>query len=160
MSLPALTALSRGAGVQSTTLALLGVDGALPRLDVAIFADTGWEPAAVYARLDRLTPVLTAVGIPLHRVSAGDLRADALDSAHRFVSIPYYTSASPVAAAAARPAGSGTETRVCGAGGAAGTTAAVSPGADAPGSTRLRDDRKPRSGSRPPEVGHHLRMMA
>ncbi len=87
-----ITVLSLGAGVQSTTLALMAAEGALPgyRVDCAIFADTGWEPAAVYAHLDRLEAALTAAGISLHRVSSGDLRADALDPAHRYASIPYF----------------------------------------------------------------------
>ena len=45
---PALRLLSLGAGVQSTTLLLLAAEGRLPTPDAAIFADTGWEPAAVY----------------------------------------------------------------------------------------------------------------
>lgn len=46
--------LSLGAGVQSTTLALMAQNGALDKLDCAIFADTGDEPADVYAHLERL----------------------------------------------------------------------------------------------------------
>lgn len=76
---PTLTALSLGAGKQSTTLALLAVEGVLRKPDVAIMADTGWEPRAVYDHLDRLTSVLTGAGIPVEIVSKGDLRADALD---------------------------------------------------------------------------------
>ena len=91
----AMTVLSLGAGVQSTTLALLAVSGELPRSDVAIFADTGWESTDTYAHLDRLQPVFAGAGIPLRRVSAGDLRADALDPAHRFASIPYFTRRAP-----------------------------------------------------------------
>lgn len=86
----ALVALSLGAGVQSTTLALLAVEGVLPKPDVAIFADTGWEPAAVYAHLDRLELTLADVGIHLLRVSNGNLRADAIDPAHRYASVPYF----------------------------------------------------------------------
>lgn len=85
-----LTLLSLGAGVQSTTLALLSAEGRLPRLDGAIFADTGNEPAAVYTHLDRLEHELAAAGIPLYRVSRGDLIADSLDPGHRFASIPYF----------------------------------------------------------------------
>jgi hypothetical protein len=84
---PTLRALSLGAGVQSTTLALLAEAGDLPTPDVAIFADTGWEPAAVYAHLDALT---AAVSFPVLRVSAGDLRADALNPGHRYASVPYF----------------------------------------------------------------------
>ncbi len=76
---PGLTVLSLGAGVQSTTLALMSVEGILPRVDVAIFADTGWEPRAVYDHLDRLDATLTAAGIPLTRISNGNLRADTLN---------------------------------------------------------------------------------
>ena len=47
-----LRVLSLGAGVQSTTLALLAVRGEIgPMPDCAIFADTGWEPRAVYEHL-------------------------------------------------------------------------------------------------------------
>lgn len=51
---PRLRVLSLGAGVQSSTLALMSARGDLPRLDYAVFADTGWEPARVYAWLDWL----------------------------------------------------------------------------------------------------------
>jgi len=87
---PTMVALSLGAGVQSTTLALLAVEGVLPKPDVAIFADTGWEPAAVYTHLDRLEAVLGGFGIPLLKVSNGNLRADAIDPAHRYASVPYF----------------------------------------------------------------------
>lgn len=40
-----------GAGVQSTTLALMAARGDVPAPDCAIFADTGDEPAAVYEHL-------------------------------------------------------------------------------------------------------------
>ena len=44
-----LRSLSLGAGVQSTTVALMAAHGEIgPLPDCAIFADTGWEPQAVY----------------------------------------------------------------------------------------------------------------
>lgn len=50
-----LRALSLGAGVQSTTIALLAAHGEIgPMPDCAIFADTGWEPRAVYDHLEWL----------------------------------------------------------------------------------------------------------
>ena len=65
----ALTVLSLGAGVQSSTLLLMAEAGEIePRPDAAIFADTGWEPAAVYQHLDWLE---TQTSIPIHRVSNG-----------------------------------------------------------------------------------------
>lgn len=82
--------LSLGAGVQSTTLALLACDGQLPGLDAAIFADTGWEPKAVYEQVDRLEAELNRVNIPLYRVSNGNLREDAINPTHRYASIPWF----------------------------------------------------------------------
>ncbi len=91
MPAPAIRVLSLGAGVQSTVLALMACDGTLPGLDAAVFADTGWEPPAVYEQVDRLAAELARVDIPLYRVSSGNLRADTLDPGHRFVSVPYFT---------------------------------------------------------------------
>lgn len=88
---PTLRLLSLGAGVQSSTLLLLAAAGDLPRLDGAIFADTGWEPQAVYDHLDRLErEVAIPAGIPIMRVNAGNIRADALDPRNRFASMPLY----------------------------------------------------------------------
>jgi hypothetical protein len=88
---PALQVLSHGAGVQSTALLILAARGVFGRLDAAVFADTGWEPAATYAHLDRLgREVAAPAGIPLIRVTAGHIRAAALDPAHRFASMPLY----------------------------------------------------------------------
>lgn len=70
--------LSLGAGVQSTTLLLMALAGEVtPLPDAAIFADTGWEPAAVYDHLAWCEQQM-AGRIPLYRVSGGDLRADVL----------------------------------------------------------------------------------
>lgn len=84
---PDLVVLSLGAGVQSTTLALLAADGTLPRPDVAIFADTGWEPRAVYEHLDRLE---AALPFPVLRVQKGNLRDDMLGEGRRFAAIPAF----------------------------------------------------------------------
>lgn len=70
-----ITVLSLGAGVQSTTVLLMAEHGEIERPVEAVFADTGWEPRAVYAHLDWLR---TQTTIPITTVAAGDLRADAL----------------------------------------------------------------------------------
>lgn len=62
---PRLRVLSLGAGVQSTTLALMAARGDIEAPDCAIFADTGWEPSAVYRHLDWLE---TQLPFPIHRV--------------------------------------------------------------------------------------------
>lgn len=70
-----LRVLSLGAGVQSSTLALMMAKGEIPPADHAIFADTHAEPQIVYDYLEYLTPLLP---FPVHIVSQGDLGADFL----------------------------------------------------------------------------------
>jgi hypothetical protein len=70
------TFLSLGAGVQSSTLALMAAHGEVtPMPDAAIFADTQAEPASVYKWLDWLEPQLP---FPVHRVTRGDMTAESL----------------------------------------------------------------------------------
>lgn len=73
-----LKVLSLGAGVQSTTLLLMSCLGELPLLDAAVFADTQWEPKAVYDHLEKLTVFAAKAGIPVHRVTGGNLRDESL----------------------------------------------------------------------------------
>jgi hypothetical protein len=87
---PSIRTLSLGAGVQSTVLLLMALDGTLPELDCAIFADTGWEPAKVYRHLDLISAKAEEAGVPVLRVSNGDLRSDALNPGHRYASVPYF----------------------------------------------------------------------
>lgn len=73
---PKLRVLSLGAGVQSTTLALMAARGEIgPMPDCAIFADTRAEKASVYAHLDWLETVLPFPVIRVSRagLSLGDL---------------------------------------------------------------------------------------
>lgn len=83
--------LSLGAGVQSSTLALMIAHGEVPMVDAAIFADTQWEPQSVYQWLDWLEQQLP---YPVHRVTAGSIRADILSKSNttggRFASIPWH----------------------------------------------------------------------
>lgn len=75
---PRLRVLSLGAGVQSTTLALMAARGEIgPMPDCAIFADTQSEPAGVYRHLEWLVKELP---FPVHRVTAGSLRQELLDA--------------------------------------------------------------------------------
>ncbi len=86
----AVRVFSCGAGVQSTAITLLVRDGILERPDHVAFADTGWEPARVYTQLDRIEAVFTALEVPVHRVTAGNLRQDASDPRRRFAAIPFH----------------------------------------------------------------------
>jgi hypothetical protein len=86
--------ISLGAGVQSTTLILLAMRGLLgfgTMPEGAIFADTGWEPAAVYQHLRWLQ---MQDRIPVHIVSAGNIRRDALNmmAGTRSASLPFHLS--------------------------------------------------------------------
>src|SRR5262249_27028991 len=76
---PMIRVLSLGAGVQSTTVLLMSCKGVLPKLDAAVFADTQWEPQAVYKHLAWLEVEAKGYGIPILRGTRGDLRADALE---------------------------------------------------------------------------------
>lgn len=87
--------LSLGAGVQSTTIYLLTMDGELDvRFDGAVFADTQDEPDAVYRHLEWLESL---GGPPIHRVTAGSLGRDLVEGTRvttygkRFASIPAFT---------------------------------------------------------------------
>ena len=83
--------LSLGAGVQSTTVALLAVHGEIEKPEHAIFADTGWEPQEVYDHLQWLTPILEDAGIHVHTVKKGNIREDALNGGTTFQSMPLYS---------------------------------------------------------------------
>lgn len=71
-----LRVLSLGAGVQSTTLALMAAHGEIePMPDCAIFADTQAEPAGVYAHLRWLMSP-NVLPFPVHIVTAGSLATE------------------------------------------------------------------------------------
>jgi len=74
-----LRVLSLGAGVQSSVLALMAAKGLVTKPDVAIFADTQWEPQSVY---DHLQWLKEEVGdaFPIYTVTLGDIRAKTLQT--------------------------------------------------------------------------------
>ena len=86
--------LSLGAGVQSTTIYLMILDGELDiPLNAAVFADTQEEPDQVYRHLDWLRSL---GGPPIITVTVGKLGDDLISgkngTGHRFASIPAFTS--------------------------------------------------------------------
>tara|TARA_Y100000592_G_C5393612_1_gene279479 strand:- start:52 stop:882 length:831 start_codon:yes stop_codon:yes gene_type:complete len=91
MSMKNLRVLSLGAGVQSSTLALMIEKGEVPMVDAAIFSDTYGEPQAVYNWLDWLEKQLS---FPVYRVARGNLKQDMLDATvgkYKFISVPLFT---------------------------------------------------------------------
>ena len=85
-----LTVISLGAGVQSSTMAIMAAKGDFPSVDCAIFADTGNEPKMVYKYLELLKKILP---YPVHIVSKGDIMKDMLNAKDNtnFVVAPYFT---------------------------------------------------------------------
>lgn len=87
-----LNIISLGAGVQSSTMALMAACGEItPMPDCAIFADTGAEPAGVYKWLDWLE---TQLPFPVYRIMHKDgLRENIIQSiaGARFAGAPFFT---------------------------------------------------------------------
>ncbi|MGI9142685.1 MAG: hypothetical protein ACR2IJ_05795 [Fluviibacter sp.] len=75
-----LRILSLGAGVQSSTLALMAARGEIDPIDAAIFADTQAEPEHVYRWLDQLEVCVNECefAYPIFRVTTGNLSEDSL----------------------------------------------------------------------------------
>lgn len=85
-----LRVLSLGAGVQSTTLALMILDGLLPPIDTAIFADTHREPESVYKHLWWLAERFHDSAVPLLIVTYRDLGTEALAVERRSGGLPVF----------------------------------------------------------------------
>ena len=85
-----LTVISLGAGVQSSTMAIMAAKGDFPPVDCAIFADTGYEPKAVYTYLEFLKKILP---YPVYLVEKGNIRDDMLAAkgTTNFVVAPFFT---------------------------------------------------------------------
>ena len=91
---PRLRVLSLGAGVQSTTMALMaahGEFGVMP--DFALFADTGAEPPSVYQHLEWLTSP-NVLPFPVRILKERNLLEDARkglnSTGHRWAAIPWF----------------------------------------------------------------------
>ena len=86
--------LNLGAGVQSTTLYLMFMQGVIkPQIDYAIFADTGEEPEAVYRHIEWIQSLN---GPPIMVRSKGKLGDDliagkASRGSTQFMDIPFFT---------------------------------------------------------------------
>jgi len=89
--------ISLGAGVQSTTMLLMTAHGEItPKPKYAIFADTKWEPKAVYEHLNWLKNEVAKYGIEVIITSKNEqgLKGavyDYINGSSKFVAIPFYT---------------------------------------------------------------------
>jgi 3'-phosphoadenosine 5'-phosphosulfate sulfotransferase (PAPS reductase)/FAD synthetase len=92
--------LNLGAGVQSTTILRMSIKGEIEKPDHVIFADTGWEPKAVYAHLKVLEQEMKDNDINFYKVSCNrNIKEDALmatvrglkKNGQRYANLPFYT---------------------------------------------------------------------
>ena len=89
-----LRVISLGAGVQSTCMYLMAVEGDLPNPDMAIFADTQSEPLETMAHLKWLQDTFGHI-IPIKIATRGSLRDDVIESTKpdgkHFANVPFWT---------------------------------------------------------------------
>jgi len=89
------TYLSLGAGVQSSALLVLAcTDDRVPKPDIAVFADTGDEPAWVYEYLEVLKEFAEPYGVEVVVAQKGVLSEWVIDrqkAGKRFVTVPLFT---------------------------------------------------------------------
>tara|TARA_Y100001937_G_C7058302_1_gene302497 strand:+ start:74 stop:880 length:807 start_codon:yes stop_codon:yes gene_type:complete len=86
-----LRVLSLGAGVQSSTLALMVEKGEIPMVDCGIFADVGAEPKTVY---DWLKYLKKQVSYPIYTVQWRNLKDDIINASkglHNDFDAPFFT---------------------------------------------------------------------
>jgi len=86
-----LRVLSLGAGVQSSTLALMIEKGEVPMVDCAIFSDVGAEPQKVYDWLEYLK---TQLSYPVHTVQWRNLKEDIISASkgeYKGFTAPYFS---------------------------------------------------------------------
>jgi hypothetical protein len=83
-----LRVLSWGAGLASTTVGVMSVLGDLPRLNLILFCDLGWERRATYEVVEFYTDWFRRCGIETKVLKTGDIRRQ---GAEEHIHIPFYT---------------------------------------------------------------------
>ena len=83
---------SFGGGIQSWTMFAMSCNGDLPKLDGAIFADTGWERQGTYDCVEFAQKMGAEHGIPLHVVQWGNIKEDMINNTGegRRPGMPFY----------------------------------------------------------------------
>lgn len=66
--------LSLGAGVQSSVMLMMAIDGDIERPDHVLFADTGWEPPWTLNHVVWLAEQCRIAGIPFHKVQDASIQ--------------------------------------------------------------------------------------
>lgn len=89
-----LEILSLGGGIQSSTIFLMSCRGELPKLDAAVFADTGWELPETYTTICFLAAEGSKSGVPVYIESQGNIKTDTLagvnSTGQLFATMPFF----------------------------------------------------------------------
>jgi hypothetical protein len=85
-----LITTSWSGGIPSTGLLAGAIDGILPPVDLAIFADTGAETQTTYDTVEVWRPFVEAHGIDVVIVGDQDIVGDTLAGNGRFADIPFF----------------------------------------------------------------------
>lgn len=84
--------LSWGLGLQSTCMVRKVLDEELPKPDVIVFADPGWERGNSYEVLEHYIPLIEEAGIPFRTVSGGNIHIDTIENERP--ELPFWVNAS------------------------------------------------------------------
>ena len=86
---------SSGGGVQSSAIAALIVLGVLPKPDLCVIADTGYEASTTWRYMDSVVaPALSAIGVTLHRIRSEDYTTVGMYSTKGDILLPAFTTES------------------------------------------------------------------
>jgi len=89
-----LNVLSHGAGVQTSAMVYMVLDGLIEKPDLIVFADPQWELKETYKYLHKLMDDVKKAGIPMIIDTIGNIYEDTMNSAttgERAPSMPFYT---------------------------------------------------------------------
>lgn len=89
-----LNILSHGAGVQTSAMVYMVLEGIIPRPDLIVFADPQWELKETYTYLEKVIKAVQLSNIPMKVESAGNIYEDTMRSAktgERVASMPFHT---------------------------------------------------------------------
>lgn len=88
---PRTVVWSCGGGVDSTAIAALIVNGVLPKPDIAVIVDVGWEKRTTWEYANAVTiPRLKAIGLELQIIRTTDFRSNWFFDSHGSCAIPAY----------------------------------------------------------------------
>jgi len=87
--------LSFGGGTQSAAIAALIIQGKLPKPDVVIIADTGYEKSTTWQYLDSvIRPAFKEIGLEVHRIGQEWATAGLISTSGNSVLMPMFTTQS------------------------------------------------------------------